>query len=245
MRTLVGLLVVILIIALPAVARQKQLTEKDKEYWLIKEASLHKYPQSLKKFEEALRLNSNCAETYEARAKKHLSAGHFDLAISDCNRALDIDPDDEYSYLTRAQAFYFSGQYQAAIDDAKRFEEHDHGDKTSCRFQSTLIAGASYYQLHKFSEAISTLSKVERGDLGEICPDAFYYRGLAYLALGEPEKALSDLNVSIKTNKNIPEYYLARAKILAKMGKTNEATRDRKAASAVPQANKGPRYFLM
>lgn len=226
-------------------ARQTALSEHDKEYQLIKDAHSQQYPQMLSKFEGAIKLNANCAQIYEARAKEHLLAGKLELAASDCDTALKIDPDNEFAYLTRAQVRYFSDKYDAAIDDVNKYFDHDHSERYWGRYLGSLIQGASYYHLSKFSESIKILSKTLRGDVGEILPDSYYYRGLSHFALGNYSQALADLNVSIKKNKNIPEYYLARARVLAKLGKNLESANDRKAADKVPSSNKKRRYYFL
>jgi tetratricopeptide (TPR) repeat protein len=243
MKKQIAMLLVLLWASTPAFGRQATLAENHKIYALIQEAQGQPYEQSLKTFEKAVGMDPKCSQVYESRAKQHLAAGKLDRALADCNKAIEVDSENEYAYLVRAKCNFFLDKYELAIADAKRFADLDRGERAWGRFNYKLILGASYYKQKSYKKALELLPTT--GDVGSDCSDGLYYRGLSHYALGEYQKALSDLNTAIKSHGFIPKYYRARADVYKKLGKSELASRDISAAEKLPLRNKAPRYDFL
>lgn len=57
------------------------------------------------------------ARAFNNRGNAHLALGDYDLAISDYNDALRLDPDDPDTYYNRGSAYLDRGEYDLAIAD--------------------------------------------------------------------------------------------------------------------------------
>jgi tetratricopeptide (TPR) repeat protein len=63
------------------------------------------------------------AEYYSNRGTAHFKKGEYDQAISDFNRALEINPRFADAYYNRGYAYGSKGQYDEAIADYSRVIE--------------------------------------------------------------------------------------------------------------------------
>jgi len=60
------------------------------------------------------------AMAYNNRAGDYVNKGRYDQAISDCDKALEINPKLAMAYVTRAVAYVKKGQYDQAISDCNK-----------------------------------------------------------------------------------------------------------------------------
>ena len=94
--------------------------------------------------------------------------------------------------------------------------------------------GREYAENHLFIDAVESFSRAIRLNTGEIdtadVAAIFNSRGLAYLALNEPDKALDDFSNAIELDEKNTEYYLNRASLLAKGKEYDKAQLDYAAA---------------
>ncbi len=71
-------------------------------------------------FTEAIRLCAGFTNAYFARARAYNDNGDFDLAIADCTKILQLDPDHFRAYRLRGGIFQETGKWaQAERDFAK------------------------------------------------------------------------------------------------------------------------------
>ena len=125
---------------------------------------------------------------YVNRSISYKQMGQYDLAIYDAERAIELDAENDEAYFTRGNSYRVTNQLdQAVADYAKTIELNPlHSDAYYNR--GTLLG--QYWGRHKdavrdFSRAIQLNSN-----------DTAYYinRAIAYLSLGERDKACFDLN---------------------------------------------------
>jgi tetratricopeptide (TPR) repeat protein len=77
--------------------------------------------RQLPKFNKAIEIDPNSAETYINRGFVYDSKGQCDLVISDYNRAIEINPRFAEAYFNKAVSSEKVGHIQDAIDVYKRF----------------------------------------------------------------------------------------------------------------------------
>jgi tetratricopeptide (TPR) repeat protein len=134
-------------------------------------------------------------------------------------KIIALDPQDSRAYDERASAYSNLKQYDLAIADLKRYVELN-PDRPGSR---TNLA-ALYQRAGKYQEALQTLN-----DQHVLFPDEDIYqnRALAYVALGQYDKALADSTKSIKMmDTPRPGPYFNRALVYEKLGRYKEAIAD-------------------
>jgi tetratricopeptide (TPR) repeat protein len=60
---------------------------------------------------------NDSAQTYVNRANTYLNDGQYDMAISECTKAIQLDPNLYIAYINRASAYSMKGQYALVIKD--------------------------------------------------------------------------------------------------------------------------------
>jgi tetratricopeptide (TPR) repeat protein len=83
--------------------------------------ALKKYKESLKIAQLAVQYGNDVSITYEARANAYASLGHYELAVSDYDKTLELVDDINNSnnaetYLNRFCPLYNLGRYQEALE---------------------------------------------------------------------------------------------------------------------------------
>jgi tetratricopeptide (TPR) repeat protein len=125
------------------------------------------------------------AFTYEARAKAFSQYRQFDLALSDFDRAVALNPNDKDVLFNRAVTFERKGAFDSAIQDLNDVlrSKPDHA-------LAYYERGYVYLQKKDYDRAIEDLSQAVR-----LKPDnakAYRDRGQAYRAKGDLAKADAD-----------------------------------------------------
>jgi len=60
---------------------------------------------------------NDLAQTYVNRANTYLNDSQYDMAISECTKAIQLDPHLYIAYINRASAHSMKGQYDLVIND--------------------------------------------------------------------------------------------------------------------------------
>jgi signal transduction histidine kinase len=150
--------------------------------------------------------------------RAHLCAGTLDAAVDVAMRAIVLDPDSHYLRLVLSQALYRTGSFESALLWLEPFSGTDHAD---CDFLRGLILSDQNRiaeALEAFRLALSADPRREAAHLHRAAlqlndgdpqaavaelqdllhhnpknPKAQTIRATAFMELGEPDKALSDL----------------------------------------------------
>ena len=152
------------------------------------------------------------AEDFLHRGYKQLSDKHFDAAIQDANKALELQPGLLGALRCRAEALYNSRNNEAAIQEYSALIEK-YPDWSSLYNRR----GLAYSNSHKFDLAILDYTKAI--ELGRYSAGPYNNRGWSYLESGDLNRALEDFNRAIEL---APEYVLAyenRANVFDKLNK--------------------------
>jgi tetratricopeptide (TPR) repeat protein len=133
----------------------------------------------------------------------HLQKGEYDLAISEFNKALEINPRDANAYYNRGLAYWHEGKFDQAILDYSKAIEINPG-----LAEAYINRGSAYSKKKQYDQAISDYDKaLERNPNLEV---AYNNRGLAYLNTKRYDQAISDFNKALEIDPKDAEAYVNR-----------------------------------
>lgn len=122
-------------------------------------------------------------------ADEAFQKGEYEEAISNYNRAIELDQNDVVAYCNRGIVKYQLGQYQAAIND---FDEAVYrGDNDAYTY---FLRGISKYMLEQYADAIDDYDEAIRRDSNHAA--AYYHRAEANFYLGHLSEARVDLQTA-------------------------------------------------
>ena len=171
-------------------------------------------------------------------------ADHFPAAIHAMNQAVQFDSTNHMAWYYRGLLFsrFFTPQGEtraahypfldlpAAINDFSQCIQRQ-PDFADAWYQRAVV----WFNLFNENKGMPDINQAIRLE-----PKYSYYysaRAHQHAASGRLQAALHDYTTSISLNQQDPEAFLGRADVLEKLGRNNEALRDRKAASLVQVAN--------
>jgi adenylate cyclase len=111
--------------------------------------------------QKALSLDPASTGAYRLLAEVHLNRGHFDLALGQIERAIEINPSDAVSFAQRGAILMWAGRAAEAlpwIQGALRL------DRTNAR--AAFYLGTTYYLLNRYGEAVEAMDRALAGNLG-------------------------------------------------------------------------------
>ncbi len=202
---------------------------KNQQLWLTR-GSLYQrsknFDKAIDDLTKGLQLDPNGpnqAIFLSARADVYSQAGKADLALKDLNRAIKLKPQDPNAYMNRAAEYIKAKNWTNAIQDLDRVIDFAPMGKLS---NNALILRASSLKnagrLEDSLKDYSNLVLAYRSD-----PKFLSARAEVYLALGQKEKALDDMNICLKKDKSQKQYYELHAKICQAMNLLVEESKDR------------------
>lgn len=112
---------------------------------------------------KALSIDPSSTAGYRLLAEVDLSRGHFDLALGQVDRALEINPSAADSAETKAGVLVWAGRAAETVPWAKRALGLDPTDA-----RAALYLGIAGYLLGHYGEAVEALDRALAGNLGRI-----------------------------------------------------------------------------
>jgi tetratricopeptide (TPR) repeat protein len=179
----------------------------------------------------------NNAEAYNTRGLAHKRKGQLDQAISDYNKAIEINPRHAEAYVNRGVAYYMKGEhdyftrlkklqlarsavadsnYNQAISDCTKAIEID--PRIAEAYYSR---GRAWAMKDDYDEAISDYNKAI--EIDPRIAEAYYSRGRAWAMKDDYDEAISDYNKAIEIDPRYAEAYYSRGRALAKKNDYDEA----------------------
>lgn len=73
------------------------------------------FPESIAKYSEAIKRNPEDAAPYSNRAAAYMKLGEFPMAMKDCDRCLDIDPEFVKAYIRKGNLHFFMKEYHRCL----------------------------------------------------------------------------------------------------------------------------------
>ncbi|MCP2727674.1 tetratricopeptide repeat protein, partial [Symplocastrum sp. BBK-W-15] len=135
---------------------------------------------------------------YFYRGTAYNNKGDFDLAITDYNKAIQLNPKLAEAFYNRGVAYGSLMKYNSAIAD------YNKALKLNPKFADAFInRGFAYSEKGEYDRAIADYNEALKLNPKNADADAFNNRGVAYYKRGEYDRAITDYNEAIKLN---PKY---------------------------------------
>jgi tetratricopeptide (TPR) repeat protein len=129
---------------------------------------------------------SDNADTFHDAGMKLLRAGLYAEAIEQFSKALVRNPKRNNSHFNIGSCYERLGKYEAALTEYQAELAVDPTDE-----DVPFRIGRTQYRLKRHAEAVESLTiAISKAPSGSV----YYYRGLAYAALGNVASARADLN---------------------------------------------------
>jgi adenylate cyclase len=111
--------------------------------------------------QRALLLDPGSTAAYRLLALVDMDRGHFDLALGQTDRALEVNPSDAESYATRGSILVWAGRATEALPWLEGALRFDHADA-----RTSLFLGMAYYFLDRYGDAAEAIDRALAGNLG-------------------------------------------------------------------------------
>jgi tetratricopeptide (TPR) repeat protein len=155
----------------------------------------------------------------EDKGTAHLNKGEYDLAISEFNKALEINPGDAGAYVNRGLAYGRKSQYDQAISDFNRALEINPNYALAYNNR-----GWAYLGKDQFDQAMSDLNKALEIDPKFDLP--YYNRGMVYEKKKQYDEAISEYTKALEINPRKAEAYISRGLAYGRRGQYDQAILD-------------------
>jgi tetratricopeptide (TPR) repeat protein len=203
--------------------------------------SMGRHDEAIADFSRAIVLDPQDTSAFSNRAMVYRASKRMDLAITDLAQVIRADPSDGLAYYDRGTAYELSGELDKARTDYR---------ETVRRMPSFAPASAALGRLD--SKDDPQLALAEFGAAIRLDPKspALRARGLLYLSLEEPERALPDLDRVIANDGSDAIAWTNRGVAKAKLGDFAGAIADctraiELAPTVANRVNRGNAYATM
>ncbi len=183
-----------------------KLNNNQKELYLIRALAyqdLNNYEKAIHDYTAYLKLDPQNKLVIFSRAKALEKINAYQLAILDYNVLIELDPNSSNTYLDRGFAKYKLLDYRGAILDFNNSISLNTPDKDMKSLDNVMLAmtyslrGMSKFHLKAYKDSIIDFNiTLELLPTGTIAAEAYYFRGLANLELGNKENGCLDLSKS-------------------------------------------------
>lgn len=182
--------------------RALELNPKDDEAYTARGAvysNMNDYEKSISDCDRAVELNPTNFLTYYHRGWAYTKLGKYDKALEDYNAAHKLAPDKGGILNSRAIVYLLLEKYDDALLDVNQAMELDPGNMDGyCRVRGFIYIKIGQYKnaVSDFSKVLENIAKIEPEDLAQ----AYYYRSIAYGALGQEKEARADREQAQRLN---------------------------------------------
>jgi Flp pilus assembly protein TadD/uncharacterized protein (DUF302 family) len=159
------------------------------------------------------------AVLYANRCAAHFNKGETDLALSDCNQAIQLDPKNAMAFHNRAAGYSAKGDYDRAIGDLDQVIQLD--PKNAEAFNNR---GFGYAAKGDYDRAVGDYDQAIQLDPKNAI--SYTSRCAAHIKKGETDQALSDCNQAIQLDPKNAMAYANRCAAHFNKGETDLALSD-------------------
>ena len=111
--------------------------------------------------QKALSLDSALTSGYRLLAEVHMNRGRFDLALSQTERALEINSNDAESFAARGAILAWAGRATEALPWAEGALRLDPANA-----RAAFYLGMAYYLLARYDDSVGAMDRALAGNLG-------------------------------------------------------------------------------
>jgi tetratricopeptide (TPR) repeat protein len=165
-----------------------------------------RFEEAIALYGEAIAKDPNLPVAYFNRGLAYSANSDYKRAIADFDRALDLSPDLARAYFSRGLAYYALDKTDKAIADFDQAIERTPESVSECWEEA-----AKHPDGHWIGGCAIGSSAIE-------LPEAYAYRGIAYLAKGYDNRGLTDLDRAIALQPDLAIAYYARGVARLAMG---------------------------
>jgi tetratricopeptide (TPR) repeat protein len=170
------------------------------------------------------------AQFYLNRGDAYGQKGQYDQAISDFNKALEINPRYAKAYNNRGIAYEMKGQYDQAISDYNKALKID--PETAETYYNR---GNAHYKKGQYDRAISDFNKAL--EMNPRYAEAYINRGTVYSRKGQNDEAISDYSKAIEIDPEGVKAYHGRAEQYISKGQYDKTISDLEKALEINPKN--------
>jgi tetratricopeptide (TPR) repeat protein len=159
------------------------------------------YDRAIQDLDQAIKRDPTYAPAFQSRGTAYSLQGQNERAVGDFNQAIRLDPKSATSFYARGDAYEVQGQYDRAIQD------FDQAIRLKPNLAPLFFAatyherGLAYAGKGQYDRALQDYDKSIR--LYPNLAQAFYDRGAALRALGQPARAEADLAKARQLNPSL------------------------------------------
>ena len=174
-----------------------------------------------RRFDAAIHAEADYVDAYVSRAEARRRLQQYDQSLEDCNKVIQLNPDDPRGYNCRGFGHQLLKQLEAAIPDYNEAIRRKPNFALAYEHR-----GTTYTLLQKYDRAIADYTEAIK-----LTPkNAVYYvhRGTAYSYLRQFDKAIQDYTDAILLDPGNKHVHRLRAAAEEASGNTTAAAADRK-----------------
>jgi tetratricopeptide (TPR) repeat protein len=165
---------------------------------------------------DTVRKSPNKARPYNNRGNTYKNKGDLDQAISDYNKAIEINPNLADAYSNRGAVYQDKGNLDQALSDCNK------AIKINPNYAEAYNNRGNIYQSKgNLDQALSDCNKAIK--INPNCAEAYNNLGNAYASKGNLDQAISDYNKAIEINPNDADAYYNRGIVYQNKNDSNQA----------------------
>lgn len=213
-------------------------------------SQLNRYPEALRRYDEALELMPNYKEVWNNKAKVLYQLEQYSQAQEAYDKAIQIDPNYTESWIGRGKVMSALGKYSDALTafeqaikqnpdqveawlgkgdvllNFKRYEEAIQSykvvlDRFPDSFEALYKTGRTYHYLEDYQNAFEAYNQAVKVKPND--PNVWYHRGNALMKLKRYGDATDSYDKVVRFNPNFSEAWYSRGQGLLKQDRVKEA----------------------
>lgn len=183
--------------------------------------------EAVKDFDQVLKLKADFLPAFAPRARLRLAKHQTEDALADLDTADRLAPKEAELRFELSQIYAEMRHYPAAISQLDLWlKSHDSDSRTGSGFSDRCR-----YKVYLNLDVPSALDDCSRAMHLEDKKEPRYatamaFRGLAYVRLGKPDRAVEDFDAAIKLNPKVVAAYYGRGIVEARRNKQEQANAD-------------------
>ncbi len=170
----------------------------------------HDYETAIEQYSRVAQLDSHYPNIFLWRGGCYYVLDQLDLALADCDRHIQLRPNDVLGYQLRGDAHMVKGDCRLAIADYTRSIELQPDNARAYRYRAE-----AYFANREVPSALADYTKSIEQD--PRIPETYVYRAEAHIESKEYDKALIDCDKALEINPKLSRAYLDKGRTYRRM----------------------------